>query len=198
VTDVRQVTAADIPRVSQALGKAFWDDPVMRFLIPADKPDSRLTSLMRWEAKSSLEHGTAWMTADGTSAALWKPPGKWKTTIGELIVQLPTVIGFLRGRTITGLSVLGAVEKKHPNDPPHWYLAVLGTEPDGQGKGNGSAVLQPVLERCDRDGECAYLESSKETNIPFYERHGFTVTEEVKLGKKGPSVWGMWRDPQPA
>jgi ribosomal protein S18 acetylase RimI-like enzyme len=196
VTDVRQATAADIPRLGDALGKAFWDDPVMRFLIPPDRPDSRLEGLMRWEAKSSLEHQTAWMTEDGAAAALWKPPGKWKTTYGELIVQMPTVIGFLRGRTIVGLSVLGAVEKKHPANPPHWYLAVLGTEPDGQGKGKGSAVLQPVLERCDRDGEPAYLESSKESNIPFYERHGFTVTEEVKLGKKGPSVWGMWRDPR--
>jgi GNAT superfamily N-acetyltransferase len=196
VTDVRQATAADIPRIGEALGKAFWDDPVMRFLIPPDKPDSRLAGLMRWEAKSSIKQGTAWTTADGSGAALWKPPGRWKTTIGEIVLQLPTVIGVLRGNTLTGLSTLGVVEKKHPNDPPHWYLAVLGTEPAAQGKGNGSALLQPVLERCDRDGEPAYLESSKETNIPFYERHGFRVTEKIQLGKGGPPVWGMWRDPQ--
>jgi ribosomal protein S18 acetylase RimI-like enzyme len=181
MTDVRQVTTSDLRRVSEALGNAFFDDPVMRFIIPPDKPDSRLRTLMRMETKSALKHDTAWMTADGAAAALWKPPGKWKTTNGELITMLPSVIGSLRGGFITGLSVLGAVEKKHPVDPPHWYLAVLGTETEAQGKGLGSAVLQPVLERCDREGEPAYLESSKETNIPFYERHGFRVTEEVKL-----------------
>ncbi|MEA3018592.1 MAG: hypothetical protein QOI47_116 [Actinomycetota bacterium] len=196
MTDVRQVTASDLPRVSEALGKAFWDDPVMRFIIPPGKPDSRLRALMRIEAKSSLQHDTAWMTADGAAAALWKPPGKWKSTNGELLRTLPGVIASLRGGFLLGLSVLGAVEKKHPTHPPHWYLAVLGTETEAQGRGCGSAVLQPVLERCDREAVPAYLESSKESNIPFYERHGFRVTEKVALPKGGPSVWGMWRDPK--
>ena len=85
---------------------------------------------------------------------------------------------------------------KHPASPPHWHLAVLGTEPEAQGKGRGSSVLQPVLDRCDRDGEPAYLESSKEGNVPFYERHGFRVTERLDVPKGGPSLWLMWRDPQ--
>jgi len=58
------------------------------------------------------------------------------------------------------------------------------------------ALMAPVLEQCDAEGVPAYLESSKESNIPFYERHGFKVTGEVKV-KNGPSLWPMWRDPQP-
>lgn len=194
MTDVRKATAADVPRVSEALGRAFWDDPVMRFLIP--RSDANLQTLMKLETKSALKHGHAYMSGDGAAAALWKPPGKWRTPMSELLSMAPLTIGALRGRLLIGLSVLTAVEKKHPNDPPHWYLAVLGTEPDGQGKGLGSAVLQPVLTECDAKGEPAYLESSKERNIPFYERHGFKVTEEISLPKGGPPVWGMWRDPQ--
>jgi GNAT superfamily N-acetyltransferase len=194
VTDVRKATTADLPRVSEALGRAFWDDPVMRFLIPTG--DKQLQTLMKMEVKSSLKQDTAFMTADGGSAALWKPPGRWRTSMAELVAMAPLTIGALRRRILLGLTVLTAVEKKHPNDPPHWYLAVLGTEPAAQGKGNGSAVLQPVLQQCDENGESAYLESSKEKNIPFYERHGFRVTEEIALPKGGPPIWGMWRDPQ--
>jgi ribosomal protein S18 acetylase RimI-like enzyme len=74
---------------------------------------------------------------------------------------------------------------------------VLGTAAGSQGKGVGSAVLAPVLKRCDEDGIGAYLESSKESNIAFYNRHGFEVTRELPLPSGGPSVWLMWREPKP-
>ena len=73
---------------------------------------------------------------------------------------------------------------------------MLGTEPASQGKGIGSALMQPILDRCDSEGLPAYLESSKDTNIPFYSRHGFEVTGEIKIGKDGPMVWPMWRTPK--
>ena len=87
------------------------------------------------------------------------------------------------------------MEKAHPEEP-HWYLAVLGTAPEHQGKGVGSALISPILQKCDAEGVPAYLESSKESNIPFYQRHGFEVTGEIKV-KNGPTLWPMWRDPQP-
>ena len=87
------------------------------------------------------------------------------------------------------------IERSHP-PAPHYYLAVLGTDPEAQGRGVGSALMRPVLDACDRDGIPAYLESSKERNIDFYARHGFRVTEEVRM-PKGPPVWPMWRDPRP-
>jgi ribosomal protein S18 acetylase RimI-like enzyme len=89
----------------------------------------------------------------------------------------------------------GGMEMLHPKRPPHWYLAVLGTDPAAQGQGLGSAALAPVLERCDADGVGAYLESSKESNIAFYARHGFRVTREIRL-PRGPKLWAMWRDPR--
>ena len=52
-------------------------------------------------------------------------------------------------------------EKKHPTQP-HWYLGILGTDTVHQGKGVGSALMQPILERCDAEGLPAYLESSRE------------------------------------
>jgi GNAT superfamily N-acetyltransferase len=100
-------------------------------------------------------------------------------------------------RVPVGMATLRVLEGHHPA-APHWYLQVLGTEPAEHGRGIGSALMAPVLERCDDEGVPAYLESSKERNIPYYERHGFRVTGELDLPKGGPPVWPMWRDPQPA
>jgi ribosomal protein S18 acetylase RimI-like enzyme len=87
------------------------------------------------------------------------------------------------------------MEKAHAEQPDHYYLAVLGTHPDQQGRGVGSALMAPVLAKCDAEGVGAYLESSKESNVPFYERHGFAVVGEVTF-PSGPTIWPMWRDPR--
>ena len=87
------------------------------------------------------------------------------------------------------------LERIHPPDPPHWYLAVLGTDPSAQGRGLGSAVMRSVLERADGEGTCAYLESSKERNVDFYARHGFRLAGELQL-PRGPTMWPMWREPR--
>jgi hypothetical protein len=42
----------------------------------------------------------------------------------------------------------------------------------------------------------AYLESSKEKNVPFYERNGFKVRERFEVPNGGPPIWLMWREPQ--
>ena len=60
--------------------------------------------------------------------------------------------------------MLGETEKRHPREE-HWYLEVLGTRPDRQGEGLGSALIRHGLERAEQDGLPAYLESSKESNV---------------------------------
>jgi ribosomal protein S18 acetylase RimI-like enzyme len=84
----------------------------------------------------------------------------------------------------------------HPQRP-HWYLGGIGTDPPLQGSGIGTELMRSRLARCDAAGMPAYLESSKERNVPFYERHGFTVTRELRIPDGGPLLWLMWRDPRP-
>ena len=97
-------------------------------------------------------------------------------------------------RAGAALRLVQLVESRHPRTA-HYYLGGLGTDPPWQGKGLGSAVLRPVLESCDREGMPAYLESSKESNIPFYRRHGFEVTDEVSVPDGPVRLWLMWREP---
>ena len=50
----------------------------------------------------------------------------------------------------------------------------------------------------DAAGVGCYLESSKEANVPFYERLGFRVTDTYDVDDgRGPRLWLMWRDPVP-
>ena len=135
------------------------------------------------------------MTDDLTGAALWSPPGKLRPGLAALAALTPMIPLIWRRLPLT-LRMLQMVESRHPKEP-HFYLGVLGTEPAMQGQGIGSSVLAPVLEKCDQGGIPAYLESSKDRNVPFYARHGFQVTGTLDLPKNGPRMWTMWRTPRP-
>lgn len=198
MTSVRKATYADVNQLALALARAFDDDPVMMHLWP-DEPKRRriLPAFFAAELhKVHLPQDEVWTTHDLSAGALWDPPGKWKLGVAGQLRLLPSMIRLFGSGLPRASMTLAAAEAKHPKQPPHYYLAILGTDTDKQGKGHGSAALAPVLEKCDNEGVPAYLESSKERNIPFYRRHGFEVTEEIRLGKGGPPVWGMWREPR--
>ena len=188
MVDVRKVTAGDVPRVAAALGRAFLDDPVMSWLLP-DR-SRRAERAARWfelqMERFVLKHGQCYTTEDAAGGAVWAPPGKWLVSVGDQAKVLPQLISIFGRRIPAGFRAFNHIEKRHPK-APHFYLAVLGTEPARQGKGIGSALMQPVLDVCDRDGVAAYLESSKERNVPFYRRHGFeTRGEEFEIPNAGP------------
>ena len=194
---VRQAHEADIESMCVSLAQAFEDDPVMIFLFPGE--GERIERLRRFFLLlTRIQHlpgGGCYTTEDNVGAALWDPPGKWRLPFTTILRASPSLISILGVRLVTALRALGQIEKLHPKEP-HWYLAVLGTAPEHQGKGTGSALLAPVLARCDSEGLPSYLESSKESNVPFYRRHGYEVTREIRL-PGGPPVWAMWREPQP-
>jgi ribosomal protein S18 acetylase RimI-like enzyme len=196
-SDVRKLTAADIPRISRALARAFEDDPIWRFLYPGDQdPVGKYATVFDYFLRKVwLAENESYGLAGLQGAALWMPPGRWHVGVLDQLRMFPRMIAISGRKFPRALSVLRLIEKHHPTHTAHHYLAVLGVEPELRGRGFGAALLQPVLNRCDRDGTPAYLESSKERNVAFYERHGFQVLEELPLSRTGPSVWRMWRDP---
>ncbi len=194
---VRRASEADIPQLARMLTRAFLDDPVASWAYPVDRLRPR--ALERFQSvrlRQLVVHGEVWTTDDLNCAALWAPPLHWHSSLRETAQLVPA---FAHPRLMVRLPLVAVgwelLERSHPRNPPHFYLAVLGTEPAAQGRGLGSAVLQGVLEQCDGDGVAAYLESSKERNVDFYARHGFRVLEEIKL-LRGPTMWKMWRDPR--
>ena len=144
-------------------------------------------------AKTYLAKDGCYLAAGGEAAAMWAPPGKWETPLGEIFTQLVPFVGALRTRSIASLRTLFVVEGAHPKEPPHWYLGFLGTVPERQGQGLGAQLLSDRLAEVDRAGLPAYLESSNPRNISLYRRHGFEVVEELAMPGGCPPVWRMWR-----
>jgi GNAT superfamily N-acetyltransferase len=198
--EARPATRADIGALSTALGRAFFDDPVMCWMLP--DAELRRRKLHRLFAAITRHHhlsrGGVEVAVDGDGvggAALWDPPGQWQTTRAEELRAMPRLLLAFGTSLRRGLEVTELMKKVHPEEP-NWYLAVIGSDPKVRGKGFGQALMQSRLDRCDAEHAPAYLESSNPDNVPYYQRFGFDVTGEITLPHGGPSLIPMWRPPR--
>lgn len=191
----REAETADLESLERSIARAFMDDPVANWAVPNDRlREKALRGFFRAYLKHKQPHGFVTCEDGLLGTAIWAPPGHADSSAAEAfdivrfnfdprhIFRLPLMVaGVMR------------VQRLHPKEP-HFYLAAIGVDPDAQGTGLGSRLLQPVLEICDRDGVGAYLESSDPANVSFYARHGFREIGEARL-PRGPVLPLMWRDP---
>lgn len=194
---MRKARPDEHPRIAEALAAAFADDPAWSWLLPHADRERRQRLFFKLELEFLVpDRREIWMSEDGSAAAFWAPPGRWRVPMATVVREAWPMQKVFGRRLPHALRYLLKVEHLHPREE-HWYLEVLGTEPARQGQGLGSALLRPILALCDRDGLGAYLESSSERNRVLYERHGFKVLERFNMPGGGPEIRRMWRDPSP-
>lgn len=188
-------TIDDAAPIGRNLARAFGDDPMMRWFFPDEA--TRETGMARYFSTLFLRqyalHGVCQHT--GSAAAYWVPPGAQDKAVpdAETVRELSEILG---DRAALFRQAAEAAAGHGPQEP-HWYLAVLGADPAAQGRGHGAALLRSGLAKADADGLATYLESSKASNLPFYEHFGFEVVGEVELPGGGPTLWAMRRAPRP-
>jgi GNAT superfamily N-acetyltransferase len=194
----RPASWADADAVAGTLGRAFLDDPLICFLLtdPATR-EAKMPRLFKLLFKLGLPHGGCDETGGHEAVALWRPPNRWHIPFWQYITNGAEFLGlFGAGGAAHVMGAMDHIEKRHPHEP-HWYLQAIGTDPAKQGKGYGGVLMRHRLARVDAVGAPAYLESSKDSNIPIYQSFGFEVTGEIRL-PGGPTLYPMWRKPRPS
>ncbi len=193
--EIRVPGREDTSETARTLARAFHDDPVFGWILPAES--SRHRRLQRYFVTElrheSLRHGAVEVACvDGriAGAALWFPPGAWSGTEAS---ALPGYLRTFGRRLITATQYQTVAVQAHPRGQPHWYLGAIGVDPARQGYGVGAALLRSRLQRCDQDRLPAYLESSNLKNVPLYQHFGFQVTGTLSLPEGAPVVNTMWR-----
>ncbi|HTN23994.1 MAG TPA: GNAT family N-acetyltransferase [Solirubrobacteraceae bacterium] len=190
---VRPARGDDFGPLAAMLARAFYDDPVTSWFYPdAARRMKHARRFFGIRLRQLADQELIYTTEELSGAALWTLPGRWREDLRQSLMLLP-MLPVLLPRIVRSTNAVREIERRHPV-VPHFYLSVLGTEPEQQGGGIGSALLGPVLRRCDCDGVGAYLECSKEGNVEFYARQGFALTERLEL-PEGPPLWLMWREP---
>lgn len=195
--DVRPAHRSDVGELSRVLSRAFYGDPESRWEVPddtvrRDKLHHLWTALIRHHhlAGGGIEVGVG--EGKIVAGSVWDPPGRWHFKRHEEVLVLARLLWAFGTNLSRSNAFIEATQEHHPSEP-HWYLAIIGSEPALRGKGFGHALMRSRLDRCDAEHLPAYLESTNPANLPYYERFGFEVTGEIKLPFDGPSIWSMWR-----
>ncbi|CQR61949.1 GNAT family N-acetyltransferase [Streptomyces leeuwenhoekii] len=195
---IRAAGEDDRELVVRLLDESFQDDPVSAWVFPgADHRRSTHPRLMAAFTDLVLAEGRVDVTEDGAACALWLSvpaddhaggtdddgPARLRAAVDPDNERVELI-----GRLTAGI---------HPAGRAHEYLWMIGVTPGRQGEGLGTALIESVLGRCDRENLPAYLEASSDRSRRLYERLGFARTGPALDLPEGPRMWPMWREPRP-
>ena len=208
---IQTADEGDRELVVRLLDEAFQDDPVSGWVFPGD--EYRRTThhrLMAAFTEIVLAEGRIDVTEDESACALWLPVPAEEHEQHEQHKQHEDHEAYaaaaddgparLREAIDPGnerIELIGRLTAEiHPAGRAHEYLWMIGVTPQLQGAGIGTALVRPVLDRCDREGLPAYLEASNARSRALYERLGFELAGRPLDLPDGPRMWPMWREPR--
>jgi GNAT superfamily N-acetyltransferase len=193
---IRDAQSADIETLVDTLSDSFSVDPMFNWLFPKTQLYPHFFRMLLQSVY--LTRGIAHVDQEIRAVALWLPPEQRLSRVPRLRLLRFGLKLLHESGVIPLWRVLrqGSVFARHHPVEPHYYLQYIGCCRRYQGRGIGAALLKKGISICDERGMPAYLECSNPRNVPFYERHGFIVTHQQAVGKNGPTVWFMWRDPR--
>ncbi len=196
--EVVRLEAASYPLARTALARAFFDYNLMVYAAPrASRRAVGVDALYAAILFDCFRYGEVYVTHKVVGAACWLPP---EVSIPSLVrqirsgmLQLPLWFGLRWFRRLVAYDNMARrLHHDHAREP-HWYLAAIGVEPEHQGQGVGSALMQPILARADQVGMPSYLETHQETNVRLYQRHGFEICEQAQVPGHPMPIWAMLR-----
>jgi GNAT superfamily N-acetyltransferase len=182
----------DLPGLAQVLADAFDDLPPSRWLIGDDADREKIfPGYFRLLLDTAMATGLVMTSPGRDAAALWIPSAA--APLSGYDTRLAALVGrhLARFRQFDSL-----MEEHHPGQQPHDWLAVIGTRPDRQGRGAGSALLAARHRDLDRQRRGAYLEAATLRARNLYLRHGYADLGEPIGLPAGPLMYPMWRDAQ--
>jgi len=189
----------DVAEVVDVLCEAFFDYPVMRFVLGTDIEDyeQRLETLVHFFVEVRVLRGEAMLGIGRRQrlhgAALVSrpsgPPGP--PELSELRERLWADLGSpARARYESFTAACAPFEVK----TPHLRLELIGVRRAAKGKGVGRRLIEHVhlMSREDSGSQGVTLTTEDEGNVPLYQHFGYEIVGHATVGW-GLQTWGFFR-----
>lgn len=193
-----------LEEASQVLGRSQFNYPMYRFIEPDESQRSRtLPWVMKSYFRFGMLYGEAYAAPDtegkALGGAIWFAPdtfsmNPWRMMRSGLLeaplhARLSAINRFIR--------LSNFLDKVHRTEAPepHYYLMLLGVDEAARGRGVARSLMQPVLERADREKAPCYVQTTDQVNVGIYGKFGFSLVSPG-IPYKSLRIWTMKREPQ--
>jgi ribosomal protein S18 acetylase RimI-like enzyme len=204
--DLYLLTKKDLKKASLMLTRAFHNDPLVCLIYPNEDERKKYSPFL-WEylLRDGIRYGEVYSPSDKIEGtAKWLSPSKVHMTIWRSLRSGALKMGMMtsRQRDERALPMKKIAEitnhitelHKELVTKPHWYLANIGVAPEHQGKGFGSKLIKPMLDRIGKEGYPVFLETNFEGNVALYEHFGFNVIDERIIPETDIINWAMLKN----
>jgi ribosomal protein S18 acetylase RimI-like enzyme len=195
--EIREILPSEVDLAAALLGRAMRDTPLHIASLGNDSAfrEQALEGVFR--AFLSLESATKGLVLGAfrngilVGACGMMGPGRCQLTLPEKIAMLPKMLWNCGLRGTGKLNSLFRNWSKHDPVHSHWHLGPVGVERELRGRGIGSQLLREFSRIVDDEHASSWLETDQETNVSFYQEHGFEVVAKDTVN--GVPNWFMKR-----
>lgn len=182
---MKKAAYGDKVLVKNILSKSFDKNQSVNYIAQQDDlREKRIAALMDYSFEICFNYGEVYLSDDNKACALVLYPDRKKTTFKSVLEDIKLLFNCI------GLSNIGkamkreaAIKKIQPN-APMYYLWFIGVDPDSQGTGIGTQLMNEVIEDSQGQSRPIYLETSTQRNLPWYKKFGFDVYSDLDLSYK--------------
>jgi GNAT superfamily N-acetyltransferase len=198
VDDLYRLDMEDVQKASSIMSRAFFEDPDLKMIIPDDdRRREYLKVMFQPFVRFGIIYGEVYVpTPNIEGVAVWNHSSSKSITTWRSIRSgffgMVSKLNSEERKIFTRYGKEMDARTKYLLKGEHWFLFILGVDPDHQRKGLGTMMLKPMLKRADSENLPVMLDTNKEANISYYERFGFKVKSEYKVLDN--QHWGLVRE----
>lgn len=188
---LRPATVSDAHELVDVYLSAFAEDPIAQLCFPRNKAIYDFWyNMIVSELADPNSHYLCITTLgpDSPSKETIIAFSKWNTPSAPISVDLPTWPEGgdveLANKFFGGMF---ATHRRLMEGRKHWYLELIATRPEFQGKGAAGMLMRWGLEKADEEGVETYLEASP-AGKPIYEHFGFQEVDRLVHNLEGKGV----------
>ncbi len=196
--DIVRLTRSDKSKAVDVLAAAFWDYPVMRYILKdsGEQYENHLRALVGFFCETRLtrdwpllgiQAGDEIAAIAGIDEPIPKP---WPEELHEVFQQLGDIIG---SKAMDRMELYETESAKQAPQTPHYFLGIIAVHPNYQKQGLARRLIERLAamskSHADSTGICLNTEDSG--NVRFYKHVGFEIIDEADIGDI--HTWCMFR-----